>query len=73
MIRDQLEEAATAGELRDDVTPDELAHYCLHALQAAGSLPTEAAVHRLVALTLAGLRPSWPPSGVAEVEGPSTA
>jgi len=34
----------------------ELAAYCLHAL-AAGTLPSEAAVERLVAVTLAGLRP----------------
>ena len=56
LFRDVLTEAADAGQLRDDVAPDELAHYCLHALNAAGSLPSEDAVHRLVAVTLAGLR-----------------
>lgn len=30
---------------------------CLHALTAASSLPSKAAVRRLVAVTLAGLRP----------------
>lgn len=55
-VRDLLAEAAAAGEVRDDVAPDELATYCLHALAAAGGLPSEAAVRRLVAVTVAGLR-----------------
>src|SRR6266540_2821008 len=33
---------------RDDVAPDELASYCLHALTAASSLPSQAAIRRLV-------------------------
>jgi AcrR family transcriptional regulator len=57
MIRDLLTEGAASGELRDDVAPDELANYCLHALTAASSLPSKAAVRRLVTVTLAGLRP----------------
>ena len=56
-IRDLLAEAAGTGDVRDDVSPDELASYCLHALAAAGSLPSKPAVRRLVAVTLAGLRP----------------
>jgi AcrR family transcriptional regulator len=56
MIRDLLTDVAENGDLRDDVTPDELAHYCLHALNAASSLPSKAAVHRLVTVVLAGLR-----------------
>jgi AcrR family transcriptional regulator len=56
-LRDLLDEAAEAGDVRDDVAPDELASYCLHALAAAGGLPSEAAVCRLVAVTLSGLRP----------------
>ena len=35
----------------------ELASYCLHALAAASSLPSAAAIRRLVTVTLAGLRP----------------
>jgi AcrR family transcriptional regulator len=58
MIRDLVAHGAASGELRDDVSPDELASYCLHALSAAGSLASKAAVRRLVAVTLAGLRPS---------------
>jgi AcrR family transcriptional regulator len=55
MIRDLLIEGVRAGRLRGDVAPDELASFCLHALAAAGSLPSAAAVRRLVAVTLAGL------------------
>jgi AcrR family transcriptional regulator len=58
MIRDLLADAAQAGTVRGDVTPDELATYCLHALGAAGVLPSKTAVRRLVTVTLAGLRPS---------------
>ena len=57
MIRDLVAEGAEAGDLRDDVAPDELASYCVHALAAAGSLPSKAAVRRLVTVTHAGLRP----------------
>jgi AcrR family transcriptional regulator len=57
MIKDLLVEAAETGDLRNDVAPDELASYCLHALRAASSLPSKAAVRRLVTVTLAGLRP----------------
>src|SRR5262249_26337822 len=44
LIRDLLIEVAATGDLRDDVAPDELANYCLHALTAASNLPTKAAV-----------------------------
>jgi AcrR family transcriptional regulator len=57
MIRDLLAEGAKTGEFRDDVSPDELAGYCLHALTAARTLPSKAAVLRLLTVTLAGLRP----------------
>jgi AcrR family transcriptional regulator len=55
-IRDLLAEGAAAGNLRGDVAPKELATYCLHALSAASSLPSKAAVSRLVDVVLAGLR-----------------
>jgi AcrR family transcriptional regulator len=57
-VRDLLAEAAKTGDVRDDVAPDELASYCLHALAAASALPSKTAVRRLVRVTLAGLRPS---------------
>ncbi|MBJ7594279.1 MAG: TetR/AcrR family transcriptional regulator [Candidatus Dormibacteraeota bacterium] len=57
LIRGLLTEGAESGDLRNDVAPDELASYCLHALTAASSMPSKAAVRRLVAVTLAALRP----------------
>ncbi|MGW2649081.1 TetR/AcrR family transcriptional regulator [Streptomyces sp. NPDC001393] len=57
LVRDLLAEGAKSGDFRDDVAPDELATYCLHALTAAAGLPSKAAVRRLVAVTLAGVRP----------------
>jgi hypothetical protein len=57
MIRVLLTEAAETGVVRDDVTPDELASYCLHALAGASRQRSKAAVRRLVTVTLAGLRP----------------
>jgi AcrR family transcriptional regulator len=56
LFRELLSEAAATGHVRDDAAPGELAAFCLHALAAAGSLPSKAAVRRLVAVTLAGLR-----------------
>jgi len=56
LIRDLIAEGAKAGLLRGDVAPAELATFSLHALSAASSLPSKAAVKRLVAVTLAGLR-----------------
>ena len=56
LFRDLLREAAEAGEIRDDVPPEELASYCLHALAAAGSLHSKAALRRLVGVVLAGVR-----------------
>ncbi len=58
LIRDLLTEGVQTGDVRDDVGPNELAGYCLHALSAASSLPSKAAVRRLVTVILAGLRPS---------------
>jgi AcrR family transcriptional regulator len=57
MIRDLLTAAVRVGDVRDDVPPDELASYCVHAIAGAGGQRSKAAVHRLVAVTMAGLRP----------------
>lgn len=57
-VRDLLVEAADDGRVRNDVAPDELASYCLHALSAASAARPKSAVRRLVAVTLAGLRPA---------------
>ena len=55
LFGDLLAECQAAGGVRDDVSVDELAAYCLHALSAAASLPSEAATKRLVAVTLSAL------------------
>lgn len=55
MVRDLLADSAEAGDVRVDVTVPELATYCLHALGAASSLRSRAAVHRLVSVTITGL------------------
>jgi AcrR family transcriptional regulator len=58
LITRLIREAAERGEVRDDVPAKELAAYCLHALTAASALGSNAAVERLVAVTVAGLRPA---------------
>ncbi len=55
LVRDLLADAAAQGKVRDDVPRAELAGYCIHALAAASDLPSKAAVHRLVKVTLGGL------------------
>ena len=57
LFRDLTSAAAEVGAVRTDVSADELARYCLHALAAASGLPSKAAVERLVTVTLAGLAP----------------
>ena len=44
LICELLADGARAGQVRADVPPAELAGYCLHALSAAGGLPSRAAV-----------------------------
>ena len=51
-----LREAAGRGEARDDIPAGELAAYCLHALTAASGLSSEAALGRLINVTLTGVR-----------------
>lgn len=50
-------EAVDAGQVRRDVAPAELAAFCLHALTAAAAVRTDAAVRRLIEVTVDGLRP----------------
>jgi AcrR family transcriptional regulator len=58
LIEHLLTEATKSGDVRDDVSATELANYCLHALAAAVSAPSKTAIHRLVLVTLDGLRPT---------------
>ena len=57
LLRALLADAAAVGDVRDDVAPEELAIFCLHAMSAARGLSSRAAVHRLIEITLSGLRP----------------
>lgn len=57
-LTELIAEAAGRGEVRADVPPGELAAYCLHALTAAAGLSSQAAVDRLIDVTLAGIRPA---------------
>jgi AcrR family transcriptional regulator len=57
LVTDLITECADAGDIRPGVPPGELASYCLHALGAASTLGSQAAVRRLVAVTMAGLQP----------------
>ncbi|MBI2711119.1 MAG: TetR/AcrR family transcriptional regulator [Actinobacteria bacterium] len=56
MISDLIADAARHGSVRDDVPPDELATFCLSALAAAEHASSKAAVRRLVATTVSGIR-----------------
>lgn len=58
LVGELIADAATEGLVRSDVSADELASYCVHALAAARPLPSKAAVRRLVQVTLDGLRPA---------------
>ncbi|WP_219465518.1 TetR/AcrR family transcriptional regulator [Nonomuraea rhizosphaerae] len=57
LVRDLLTDGVRAGAVRDDVPAEELAGYCLHAVAAAGELPSKAAIRRLVQVIQSGLRP----------------
>jgi AcrR family transcriptional regulator len=56
MIVELVSDAARRHRLRGDVPPEELAGYCMNALGGAAQLKGKAAIRRLVAVTLDGLR-----------------
>ena len=55
IFADLIVEAAASGALRGDMPPEELAAYCISALEAASAATTPAALMRLVDLVWAGL------------------
>jgi AcrR family transcriptional regulator len=57
LVQGLLDEGVQVGEIRHDVPSRELAHYCIKASGGATSLVSEAAVRRLVTVTIDGLRP----------------
>ena len=58
LLTEVIQTAAEAGSARTDVPAHELATFSMHALTAAGELPTRKARERLIVLTAAGLAPS---------------
>ena len=58
LVTGLLAEAASAGAIRTDTAPAQLAAFALHALAAAADLPDEPAVHKLVELVTTGLQPT---------------
>lgn len=61
-LENLIVQAQQLGDVRPDVPAAELAVYVMAALDGAGTLPTHAAVGRLVDVTLRGLAPSLPRS-----------
>ncbi len=55
-VSDLIAQAAADGEARTDVSPAELAAYCIGGVNAATGLPSKAASRRLVGIVLDGLR-----------------
>lgn len=53
-----LQEGADSGVFRADVSPSELAAFCLHALGAAEGLASHEAVIRLVKVTMDAVQPA---------------
>ncbi|MDO2934240.1 TetR/AcrR family transcriptional regulator [Paeniglutamicibacter sulfureus] len=66
-LEDLVTEAANAGALRKDLTPVELAGYCLHATAAAREMSSEEAVLRLILVILTGIQE---PSGAQDAHQP---
>jgi AcrR family transcriptional regulator len=56
LVAGLLREGVADGSIRRDAPPEELATFCLHALSASGTAPSEDTVERLAAMTLDGVR-----------------
>ena len=57
LLRELVADALAGGTVRADMDPDELAVFCLHALSAASSAPTQEAADRIADITMDALRP----------------
>ena len=51
-----ITEATGHDRIRTDLDANELAHFCLHAIDDAGEMKTRRSTHRLIEVVLAGLR-----------------
>ncbi|MBF6072816.1 TetR/AcrR family transcriptional regulator [Nocardia farcinica] len=58
LVTEAVAAAAATGTVRTDTPADELAIYCLHALDAAVAASSDAAVARLITVIRAGLGPA---------------
>jgi AcrR family transcriptional regulator len=56
IVRGLLAESQDVGAIRTDVPAVELATFCLHALEAAGTVPSRSAARRLVTVVLDALQ-----------------
>jgi AcrR family transcriptional regulator len=56
ILQGLVADAVDAGALRADIPVTELAHFALHSMTSATTAPSQAAVHRLVNLTITGLQ-----------------
>jgi len=56
LIQELIEDGVKAGQIRKDITTEEMTNYCLHALTGAHELRSKAAVQRLVGVILDGLK-----------------
>jgi hypothetical protein len=56
MLSEVIAEGVASGSWRDDVSPQELARFCVHALGAASTATSQAAMQRLVTVTVGALR-----------------
>jgi AcrR family transcriptional regulator len=65
LLKGLVQEAAEAGDVRDDVPAMELVNYCVSALAGARNVRSAAAVRRLVELTLEGLQHKEAANGVS--------
>lgn len=55
LLKELIDEGVVEGDLRDDVPSDELALYCLNVAVSARHASSQAAVDRLITVTMAGL------------------
>jgi AcrR family transcriptional regulator len=51
-----IQDAVESGHVREDIPAEELVTYCLNAAMGARHLSSQAAVHRLIQLAMAGLK-----------------
>ncbi len=56
LVADLIDEATANNTVGDDLNAEQLAHFCLHALEAAGEMESKSDAHRLVEIVLSAIR-----------------